>query len=1171
MKTAVVNYNEKSFQFVIQDDNEYIQKTLLASSKFYETDLLDSLAKLIKVGDGVALDIGANLGNHSIFFAGVLGLEVHAFEPLMQTYDLLQQNIRINEFNDKIFANNVAAGAENGWCEIDNVDQNNLGSTTVSQSQTGKIPLITIDSYVEKAKLSARIKLIKVDVEGFETQVIVGALDTIKRYHPILVIECVEYGLLRNILLLLGDEYLAFDLNCATPTYTLIYKDLLIGGDGVIFSDFWVPKLLHNRNFRTEYYKEQKKCDEMLEQKYSLLKEIKNSNTKLLDVLELNTQYLNKIDELNNSNLSLSDMKSNLLDKCDSLYETYVEYFNVAQESQMRIDELLVKLRNTEKELSDYKGSRAKYKRISSEYQWKYNQIINSRLFRLFSCISSPFKVISRIFSFKNKNNTPVVVSVADVMTKKSNNIVTENMKPLNTICRADVENIGKLQQFVSHSQNTPVTLIYADLTMNVVDGSSIWLTSVVNVFCSISNVIILSKENIKKDLIVSNFIDTSYSRLILEPKDFGIINDAINNEAASKILGFVDEFVPTVQNLLIRGTELAIELSKRNNFKDRILVYLTNFYKPTQNGPVVDELIKKQLSLINNQAKVWLFQTKEIQNLVEDLLGKKVLNYTVFPPVLSPDFTNYNYEYINQPSNNAIVIGYAGKIQPDWGVLELIEAAMSMNGMGFNIKLKIITSKISKGSNFNVNSSGFIDRIRELLKLDFIELVEGVNRSKVLELLKSVDFIWSFRPKYFEENTLEISTKLLEGVSLGIPTICYPNKINQDLLGKDYKYFIDNEHDLINIINLKPSKEFYTLANKIRSIFSFDARIELCQQFINKVHDESLLVAGEDLKFIEHFVSYLKSQGRPVYKDIWNWGSPGNESRSKRLYQLADIVFCEWGLANAVWYSQNNYLQKPIFIRIHAQEVRERARKFGSQINIENITKFIFVSEKIRDDAIRLWNWPIEKTIIIPNYVLGDDFILKQKIDLTPTIGLVGITPQSKRLDIAIDLISDLLEIYPNAKLYIKGKRPEEYEWMHAPGRIKELDYYYEQYKRLDNELLRNAVIFDGFANDMAEWYQKIDFILSTSDHESFHYGLADGVLSGCIPVIWPWEEADTIYSSDWIVKDVENAVEYIDQYLKKNIDEINQLRIQNRELIVSRYSSYNIYEALCSQIFLR
>jgi hypothetical protein len=58
-----------------------------------------------------------------------------------------------------------------------------------------------------------------------------------------------------------------------------------------------------------------------------------------------------------------------------------------------------------------------------------------------------------------------------------------------------------------------------------------------------------------------------------------------------------------------------------------------------------------------------------------------------------------------------------------------------------------------------------------------------------------------------------------------------------------------------------------------------------------------------------------------------------------------------------------------------------------------------------------------------------------------------------------------------------------------------------------------------------MPEWYAGIDYVLSTSDFESFHFTVADGTASGCMPIILPWEGADEIYPKEWVVNDAPSA----------------------------------------------
>ena len=129
------------------------------------------------------------------------------------------------------------------------------------------------------------------------------------------------------------------------------------------------------------------------------------------------------------------------------------------------------------------------------------------------------------------------------------------------------------------------------------------------------------------------------------------------------------------------------------------------------------------------------------------------------------------------------------------------------------------------------------------------------------------------------------------------------------------------------------------------------------------------------------------------------------------------------------------------------------------------------------------------------------------------------------KRLDLALDILSDLRRFDREYTLRVKGKRPEEYDWMLA--RPDELSWYNEQYRRIEEDpSLQGAVVFDGHGDDMPEWYAGIDFVLSTSDFESFHFTIADGAAAGCSPVCLAWEGADEIYPRDWVYRDVREAV---------------------------------------------
>ncbi len=725
------------------------------------------------------------------------------------------------------------------------------------------------------------------------------------------------------------------------------------------------------------------------------------------------------------------------------------------------------------------------------------------------------------------------------------------------------------LEEFERESKGGPTILVYADVSINVVDGSSIWLTSVCNLAARCANTIVLSRENAKTDLITSNFVDSANQVLLLQPSDLGV-PDRLSVEDVSDVISILDAQLQGLEFIVVRGIQIASELCRTNDFYARLVPYLTNFYMHTMEGPVLREGCAEVIDRIAQNSRTWLWQTPAMESFVSKSLDIEMGKSLSFPPLL-PDMSGFVASAAPRVGNAPIVIGYAGKIQPDWGVIELLREAKRLNQGAVDIVVRIVTSKISHRSEM-VSGVGFVEEIHSLLEEDFVDLHQNVNRQRSIELLEGVDFVWCFRPEYFESCTLELSTKLLEAIAIKKPAICFPAAINTDLLGKNYPYFIEKEDELQSLLEKNPHPKIDTsLAERIATEYGFEERIASLSGLLTPLQKDMVVFAGHDFKFVDHYYSHLKSNGYQCVKDHWEWGATTTEARSRELYEKADIIFCEWGLANAVWYSQNNSEKKPLYIRIHLQEINPKAQKFGPAIDIENVTRVIFVSERVRDVAIEKWNWPIEKTVVIPNYVLVDSFTSSPTKRRSINLGLVGITPQRKRFDRALDLLEKLVPEFPEARLYVKGHRPEDYWWMHAPGRVEELDYYYEQYKRIENSaLLRDTVVFDGFGNDMRRWYKKIDFILSPSDFESFHYALADGVASGCVPVVWNWDEAETIYSPSWLVSNIDEAVKRVHDSLLLEANEFASIVDDNRSLIVDRYGDKSVFATLSAEIGL-
>ena len=283
------------------------------------------------------------------------------------------------------------------------------------------------------------------------------------------------------------------------------------------------------------------------------------------------------------------------------------------------------------------------------------------------------------------------------------------------------------------------------------------------------------------------------------------------------------------------------------------------------------------------------------------------------------------------------------------------------------------------------------------------------------------------------------------------------------------------------------------------------------------------ILVAGHDLKFAGDIVKAMVDAGHKVAIDQWHGHNQHDEERSLRLLAEADVVFCEWTLGNAAWYSANLLPHQRLVTRFHSQEL---FTPYLKDLKTARIDKVIFVGRHVADLAIRDHGIPKSKAVVIPNIVRRG--AQTKDPGARFRIGMVGIVPAQKHFDRALDLLRMLRSEDPRYELRIKGKRPEDYPWM--ANRQDEMAFYSEQYERLASDpLLKGSVHFDGHDDRMAQWYQTVGVVLSLSDFESFHLTLADGAASGSIPASLAWPGADQIYPVDWIHPGLKEMAAYI------------------------------------------
>ncbi len=175
---------------IYQPNDVYIGRSFDLYGEFSEAEVA-LFREAIKPGQTV-LDVGANIGAHTVAFARLVGPSgrVIAFEPQRTAYYSLCGNAVQNNL-DHVICRQEAAGAAPGSIAVPELDygrDNNFGGLELSPdatwARTYSVPLVRIDDL----GLSA-CDFIKIDVEGMERQVLEGAAETLRRFKPLLYVE----------------------------------------------------------------------------------------------------------------------------------------------------------------------------------------------------------------------------------------------------------------------------------------------------------------------------------------------------------------------------------------------------------------------------------------------------------------------------------------------------------------------------------------------------------------------------------------------------------------------------------------------------------------------------------------------------------------------------------------------------------------------------------------------------------------------------------------------------------------------------------------------------------------------------------------------------------------------------------------------------------------------
>jgi len=193
-------YGFKGAPFHIGDHAIYLDVSLRRWNINIESAAHAALREHLKEGD-VFIDVGANFGLHTIYAACLVGCKGHvfAFEPYSPAFKLLARNITLNKMKRQITV--IPAALSNTSDRflrfyVPPHDASGLTASLKSNLPDSKITHVLnmrLDDYWNKTNLP--IKLIKIDVEGAELEVLRGAKGSLERFKPVLIIEVHSFAL----------------------------------------------------------------------------------------------------------------------------------------------------------------------------------------------------------------------------------------------------------------------------------------------------------------------------------------------------------------------------------------------------------------------------------------------------------------------------------------------------------------------------------------------------------------------------------------------------------------------------------------------------------------------------------------------------------------------------------------------------------------------------------------------------------------------------------------------------------------------------------------------------------------------------------------------------------------------------------------------------------------
>ena len=239
---------------IFLDTNDIHIMCHMLEHREWEPQNREIIKETLKKADfkGCCVDVGANIGLHSVYMAGLLNNEgtVVCFEPNKSVYQILRDNLDINGllWKSSIYNCAVSDHAGDGVMHVydERAGMSGLGKNDgLGECKEQNVDIVTLDDTID---LNLRIPLLKIDVEGFEWDVVKGAKNLIEshkdeitiilEWHPDEMRNATESDAPEKLLnFMKGMEFTCYESHYMEPLSKLgDYREALRGGPDLVFT-----------------------------------------------------------------------------------------------------------------------------------------------------------------------------------------------------------------------------------------------------------------------------------------------------------------------------------------------------------------------------------------------------------------------------------------------------------------------------------------------------------------------------------------------------------------------------------------------------------------------------------------------------------------------------------------------------------------------------------------------------------------------------------------------------------------------------------------------------------------------------------------------------------------------------------------------------------------------